>query len=129
MSRWYVDTSAALKLLADEPESAALAAAVDEEEPELLASLLLETELRRAAHRDEALDQQLVSRFLEGVSLYEMPPSVFREAGLLPGRRLRSLDALHLATAIRLQADGLLTYDLRMADAASEFGVPVLAPG
>ncbi len=39
----------------------------------------------------------MVTQFLTGVSLYEMPGSLFREAGLLPGADLRSLDALHLA--------------------------------
>ncbi|MGI9156564.1 MAG: hypothetical protein ACR2FG_08005, partial [Marmoricola sp.] len=92
MSRWYLDTSAAMKLLAEESESAAFASAVDAGIPDLVACLLLETELRRAVHRDDALSQEAVSTFLTGVSLYEMSTSLFQEAGLLPGENLRSLD-------------------------------------
>ncbi len=57
-----------------------------------------------------------------------MPASLFREAGLLPGERLRSLDALHLAAAVRIGVDRLLTYDARMGTAARELGLAVLAP-
>lgn len=128
MSRWYVDTSAAMKLLVEESESEALARAVDDEGPDLVASLLVETELRRAVHRAPPLTQARVTELLGAISLYELPPSLFTEAGLLPGAGLRSLDALHLATAIRLGADRVVTYDRRMAEAAHELGIPVEAP-
>ena len=88
MSRWYLDTSAALKLLLDEAESDALARAIDDAGPELAACWLLETEMRRAAHREPALSQAAVSTLLEGIDLYEMPPSLYREAGLLGGHEL-----------------------------------------
>lgn len=128
MTRLYIDTSAALKLVLDEPESAALVAHLDRQRPELLACWLLETELRRAAVREPALTQTAVSDLLEGVALHGVPASLFREAGLLPGPHLRSLDALHLAAALRLGVDRLLTYDVRMASAARELGLAVLAP-
>ncbi len=128
MTRLYLDTSAALKLVLDEPESAALVAHLDRQRPELLACWLLETELRRAAVREPALTQTAVSDLLTGVALHGTPASLFREAGLLPGPHLRSLDALHLAAALRLGVDRLLTYDGRMASAARELGLAVLAP-
>lgn len=128
MSIWYLDTSAALKLLIEEPESPALAQTVDGEQPDLVAGWLLETELRRAAQRLPALGMDVVSEFLAGVSLYEMPGSLFREAGILPGETLRSLDALHLAAAVRIGVDLVLTYDVRMADSARLLGLPVLSP-
>lgn len=128
MSIWYLDTSAALKLLIEEPESPALAQTVDREQPDLVAGWLLETELRRAAQRLPALGMDVVSEFLAGVSLYEMPGSLFREAGILPGETLRSLDALHLAAAVRIGVDLVLTYDVRMADSARLLGLPVLSP-
>ena len=87
-----------------------------------------ETELRRAAHRLTQISQARVSELLDGVSLYEVPASLFREAGLLPGAHLRSLDALHLAAAVRIGVDRLVTYDLRMTEAAVEIGMGVLAP-
>ena len=128
MSVWYLDTSAALKLLIEEPESPALAQTVDREQPDLVAGWLLETELRRAAQRLPALGMDVVSEFLAGVSLYEMPGSLFREAGILPGETLRSVDALHLAVAVRIGVDLVLTYDVRMADSARLLGLPVLSP-
>lgn len=128
MSRWYLDTSAALKLLVEEAESEALAALVDTQQPSLAACCLLETELRRAAQRETTLTQLSVTTFLETIDLYEVPPSLFAEAGLIPGPNLRSLDALHLAGAIRIGVTHLLTYDARMADAAQRLGIPVLAP-
>ena len=127
MSRWYLDTSAAVKLLVRESESAALIHMINHERPALTSSLLLETELRRTVHRIPALAQDMVTAMLAKVSLFELEPAQFTHAGLLPGTNLRSLDALHLATAIDLQADALLTYDVRMAAAAEEIGMPVLA--
>lgn len=128
MSRWYLDTSAALKLLVEEAESDTLAATIDSASAELVSCWLLETELRRAAQRETGLTQQMVSEFLDGVDVYEVPSSVFREAGLLPGAALRSLDALHLAAAVRIGVDHVLTYDKRMSQAASDLGLSVLAP-
>lgn len=129
MSLWYLDTSAALKLIVEEPESDALARTLDDEAPELVACWLLETELRRVAQRVDVLTQQHVSDLLDGVGLYEVPPSLFREAGLLPGAQLRSLDALHLSAAIRIGVDGVVTYDTRLAESAQVLGLDVLAPG
>lgn len=128
MKAWYLDTSAALKLLVEEPESAALAALLDEERPSLVAGWLLETELRRASHRLESLTQEAVSELLGAVDLYEMPGAIFREAGLLAGAALRSLDALHLAVAVRLDVEQVVTYDHRMQESATSFGLSVTAP-
>lgn len=128
MSLWYLDTSAALKLLVEEEESEALARAIDGASPDLVGCWLLDTELRRAAQRETALTQEGVSDFLDGVDLYEVPASLFREAGLLPGANLRSLDALHLAAAVRIGVDHLVTYDARMSESARALGVSVIAP-
>jgi predicted nucleic acid-binding protein len=128
LSLWYLDTSAALKLVVEESESGALAQSIDHEQPDLVACWLLETEMRRAAQREEHLTQQIVSEFLEGVGLYEVPASLFREAGVLPGAHLRSLDALHLAAAIRIGVDRIVTYDMRLKDCAGSLGLNVFAP-
>lgn len=126
--RWYIDTSAALKLIKEEAESTALATLIDGAGADLVGGMLLETELRRAVHRDPALTQGAVSDLLEGISLFDMPRSVFTEAGLLSGAFLRSLDALHIVTAVRCGAEALLTYDARMAEAATDAGLRVIAP-
>ncbi|MPZ64284.1 MAG: PIN domain-containing protein [Pseudonocardiaceae bacterium] len=126
----YVETSAAAKLLVDEPASSRLAvrldAAVDDGD-DLLSSMLLETELRRLAVR-VSLSQAAVTHLLERFDLVELDRSLYREAGLLPGGHLRSLDALHLAAALRIDTDVMVTYDQRQADAAEAAGLPVLAP-
>ncbi|WP_226346074.1 type II toxin-antitoxin system VapC family toxin [Agilicoccus flavus] len=129
MSRWYIDTSAATKLLVDEDESAALAGELDARRPDLVASYLLETEIRRVVHRVPTLTHESASRLLDSVGLYECPPSLFRETGLLPGPGLPSLDPLHLATAVRVGVDAVLAYDRRMGEAARALGLTVVAPG
>ena len=126
----YIETSAAAKLLVDEPASSRLAArldgAVDQDNP-LLSSMILETELRRLAVGVD-LTQAAVTHLLERLDLMETDRSLYREAGLLAGRHLRSLDALHLAAALRVGADVMVTYDRRQAEAADAAGLPVLGP-
>lgn len=126
--RLYIDASAAAKLLLAESESAALAQFCDQDDVELLATDLLETELRRVAVR-AGQGQAAVTAVLAGINLYELPRSGFAEAGTLPGVALRSLGALHLVGARRLGVDGVIVYDARMASAANELGLPVFAPG
>jgi len=125
----YLDTSAAAKLLVDETESDALAGYLDEigDEQDLASSALLETELRRLAVR-LGLDQSAVTDLLARVDLVDPPRPLFHEAGLLPGTHLRSLDALHLATALRVDADVLVAYDGRLLDAARSLGLGVHSP-
>ena len=127
--RWYLDTSAAIKLLVDERESADLAEYVDAAQQELVSALLLETELRRAVYRHELLTQEAVSAFLATLTLYDMPPSLYMEAGLIGGPNLSSLDALHVCAALRCGASAILTYDKRMGQAAAAVGLPVISPG
>ena len=128
MSRWYLDSSAAIKFLLEEKESRALAAAIESASPELVSCLLLETELRRAVQRRPELTQDVVVPVLERIGIYDVLPPDFQVAGLLPGANLRSLDALHLTAAIRLGVDAVVTYDTRMTEAAHALGLVVLAP-
>ena len=127
MSRYYLDTSAAAKLLVNEVESDVLAEWADGEDTHLVGTHLLETELRRFANRHN-LPQVDVSGILARVDIHDLPPSLYREAGLLPGEVLRSLDALHLAASIRLDVDALVTYDVRLTGAAENAGLAVLSP-
>ena len=125
----YVDSSAAVKLVVEEPESTALADHLDDLGPDtdLLSSALLETELRRLAVRLH-LPQTLVSQVLSRVSLVEPNRSICREAGILPGSGLRILDALHVATALRLDASAVLAYDRRLLGSARDLGFDVSSP-
>jgi predicted nucleic acid-binding protein len=127
MTAAYLDTSAAVKLLVEEPESVALAQYLDQPNVETVACLLLETELRRFAVR-HVIPQQDVSAILDTISLYDMPHSLYYEAGILPGRHVRSLDALHLVAAVRLGTDVIVSYDNRQQEAAAELGLGILAP-
>lgn len=124
----YVDTSALGALLIDQPESSALLDWLDHTPAALVSSVLLETELRRLAVR-ENLVQSDVTRILDGVGLAALDRAVYRSAGYLPMPYLRTLDALHLEAAMRLDASAILTYDRRLGEAARSTGLDVIAPG
>ena len=128
MRRWYLDTSAAMKLLVAEAETEPLSTWITGAQRQLVACYLLESEVRRAVQRYPDLGQVDAVALLDGVDLYEVPPSLFREAGLLPGEHLRALDAIHVAAAVRLGVDGLVTYDHRMAAGVRAVGLPVVSP-
>lgn len=126
----YVDTSAAAKLLVDEAESVALAAELDRlvaDGARPTSSALLETELRRLAIRIDA-DQTLASDLLDRFDLIGADAAIVRSAGLLPGGALRSLDALHVATAMHVDAEVVLSYDARQSAAARAVGLRVVGP-
>lgn len=124
----YVDTSALGALLVAQPETEALVDWLDQAGGRLVSSDLLETELRRMAVR-EGRDQAKVSAILDGVSLAALDRATYRSAGLLPMPYLRTLDALHLEAAIRLDVRAVLTYDHRLGEAARSAGLDVVAPG
>ncbi len=128
--RHYVDASAGAKLLVEEAESGILAAflqrAVDDGEA-VGSSHLLETELRRLGIR-LGIPQEHVTLLLERLDLLTPDGAVYRDAGLLPGSTLRSLDALHVAAALRWGADTMVTYDERQAAASRAVGLMVVAP-
>lgn len=128
--RRYIDTSAAAKLLVDERESDGLAAFLDaavRDGDSVGSSLLLEAELRRLGQRLD-VPQERVTLVLERLDLLVPDADVYRMAGLLPGSALRSLDALHVAAALRWGADEVVTYDERQALAARSVGLDVSAP-
>lgn len=122
----YLDTSAALKLVSSERESDALRTYLDSG-PVLVSSDLLETELRRVGVR-HGIDQVLITAILDGVTLTPLTREQFREAGFFPQTALRSVDALHLAVAMGVDAFAIITYDVRLGDAARAHGLKVIAP-
>lgn len=128
----YVDTSAALKLLVEERESAALSAELDatvDRGHRLVASFLLVTELHCAARRrGSVIDPAAVTSVLDGLVLVDLQRTdLLRAASSEWG--LRSADALHLATALRVESDEIVTYDGELAEVATRIGLPVVAPG
>lgn len=118
----YVETSAAAKLIVREAESVRLRAHLDALPDQPVSCLLLETELRGLAARHR-IDQGTVSAVLERFELVDLDRPMFREAGLLPDPHLRSLDALHVAAALRCDADVMLSYDIRQIAAAEAAGL------
>lgn len=128
----YVDTSALLKTVLDEPESSALRRYLDEFDPDILvSSKLLAVETRRGVLRNRPRRMPAVDVGLAVVTLLDVSDAVIDAAGRLPDPMLRSLDAIHLATAllIREDIDALISYDDRLVDAARAHRVPVATPG
>ena len=127
----YVDASAAMKLLVEEEESAALAAHLEqlrEDGDTLVASLLLHTELHCAANRrPEFIGHEAVADVLSAIALIDVEPGDLTTAPLLPGR-LRSADAIHLATALRVNATAMVAYDSELCAAARTAGIGALSP-
>ncbi len=128
----YVDTSAAMKLLVEEKESAVLADDLQQRSQDgdtLVASLLLHTELHCAANRrPEYIEHEAVSQVLSAIALVDIESGDLTTAPLLPGR-LQSADAIHLATALRLNARAMAVYDAELSAASRKAGLDVLAPG
>ncbi|MBC7677902.1 MAG: PIN domain-containing protein [Pseudorhodobacter sp.] len=66
---------------------------------------------------------------LSRLGLVDMDRSVFRDAGLLIGANLPSLDALQIAAALHAGANEFITYDTRQQEAARAVGLLVRTPG
>ncbi len=126
----YLDASAFVKLVISEPETAALVAALATG-VRLVASEILEVEALRAVRRVSGEDGATVARAqLAGVRLLPLTAQIRRRACELEPATLRSLDAIHLATALDLgkRLACVYAYDARMATAAGEAGLRVCAP-
>jgi hypothetical protein len=140
----YFDTSALLKLIHDEPESPALGGYL-RRHPTVghVSSELVRAELVRALSRlnydDQGtlLDLECYERelgemgdLLQEVNTLAVSTEVLISAAALKGPFLRTLDAIHLATAARLggRLTAFITYDRRLASAAADSGLPVVTP-
>jgi len=131
VSLYYVDTSAALKLLREENHSKAFAAFYDSHATaSWVSSSLLRIEVMRAISRvmpallPEARELLLVFDYVA------IDEEIVDAAMHEPARSLRTLDTIHLATARVLgeDLDALVTYDDRMTAAATEAGFTVVSP-
>jgi predicted nucleic acid-binding protein len=127
MSIVYVDSSALVRLATDEPGAEAVAALISEDS-EIVTSAVSLVEVRRALARvapgydpDDILDQCIV---------IALDASVIARAGLLAPASLRSLDAIHVASALMIadDLDAFVTCDQRQASAAVAAGLPVSVP-
>ncbi len=132
----YIDTSAAVKLVRPEVHSAELSRWVDEAATgTFVSSVLIEVELIRATRR---FDQGRLDRavdVLAGIGIITLSSAVVERASRYRDPGLRSLDAIHLATAehVAQATNGslraFLAFDERLLAAARNIGLPAAAPG
>ena len=126
----YLDTSVAMKLLVEESRSvkaASFLSAASGNGDIIISSMLLFTELHCAANRRSEIPRESVNELLQLIDLIDVTRSDFLYAAAMPGH-LRSGDAIHLAAAIRAEADRIATYDKELSDAARTAGLATIAP-
>jgi uncharacterized protein len=126
----YLDSSAFVKLIVAEPESQALRRAIARW-PQRASSTLLRAETIRALRRSGNTGQvPAARRLLHAVSMIRIDePLLDRAADLEPGE-LRTLDAIHLASALQIGQDlgVMIAYDARLTAAAQAYGLAVESP-
>ncbi len=124
----YVDASAFVKLVVPERESHALAAATHAWQ--FASSVLLEVEAVRAVRRRLPDREAVVRKLLRDVELVELGAEIRYAAATVQDPQLRSLDAIHLSTALSLgdHVGAFFTYDERLAAAAQARGLTVSVP-
>jgi predicted nucleic acid-binding protein len=128
----YLDSSALLKLVLPEAECAALESAI-QRWPDRLTSELSAVECQRAVRRqpEAAVLSPRMEDVLSSLTLLRIDQALLRLAGTIGPTRLRSLDAIHLASALSIgdYPEAFVTYDGRLAEAARAAGLNVLTPG
>jgi predicted nucleic acid-binding protein len=131
VSVYYADTSAVIKLLAEESHSQAFAAFYDSHaDTEWVSSALLWIELTRAVTRIMPVLLPEARDLLSAFSYISMDDDVVEGAMNEPDRGLRSLDAIHLATARIPSSDltAIVSYDDRLLKAAEDAGLGIESP-
>jgi predicted nucleic acid-binding protein len=130
MTIYYADTSALVKLVKEEAESQSLRDFWSSG-AEFVSSILAKTELLRAVRNEGRAGSTQARLVLTTVDLLALGDSIAETAIRLDPIVLRTLDALHVASALSLavELDGVITYDARMAEAVRSVGLRVLAPG
>lgn len=125
----YLDSSAAVKLIVREAESEALESWLGPHDV-LASSALLRTELLRAVRRGAPRRIAQARAALAAFTLRVVDDEILDAAGRIAPSSIRSLDAIHLATALRLadELEAIVTYDRRMIEGALALGLPVASP-
>jgi uncharacterized protein len=129
----YLDTAALVKLVRREVASDALVDWIGDRPDELLvSSTVAEVELPRALRRTEPALLAAVPALLGRIAVYEVDEVVRATAAAYDDPLIRSLDAIHLATADAVLGDDLtafVTYDHRLLATATALGLPATSPG
>ncbi|HLF70226.1 MAG TPA: type II toxin-antitoxin system VapC family toxin [Actinomycetota bacterium] len=127
----YLDSSAIVKLISRESESTALATRLAEG-PDVVTSALAQVEVLRAMSRVHASRTEVrrAEAVLGAITMLRIDDIVLERAATIRPVTLRSLDAIHLASAVSVgeTLTALVTYDARLASAAEGLGVDVLTP-
>jgi predicted nucleic acid-binding protein len=132
---FYLDASALVKLVRDEPESLALRAYLAD--ADLVSCELVLTEVPRAARRAAALDPAVprdtvltrAAEVLDAVALLPLDRALLIAAGAIDETGLRTLDAIHVVAAVDLMPiDAFVSYDERQSAAARLAGLRTVAP-
>jgi predicted nucleic acid-binding protein len=125
----YLDTSVLGRVLLDEPERSAIRRELGHFDRHV-SSRLLGVELRLLGQRENMLD--LVDELLSGKLLVPVDEDILTAAETLTPPTVATLDAIHLATAVRLadqdELDAIMTYDKQLAAGAKEHGITVVSP-
>ena len=134
MTACYLDASALVKLATQEAESDALRrelAGYRDRVTSRLATVEVPRAIARRGPESVAAARDAVAQALEAVTVIELDEQVGSVAAGLEEARLRSLDAIHLASAlvIRDELSAFVTYDTRLAAAARAAGLTVEMPG
>jgi len=126
----YVDASALAKLLADEREGDDLRAFLAPI-PRQATSIVGRVEVERTVARWAPARLAHVAGLLDDLVIVGLEPEIAAAAATIEPATLRTLDAIHLASAAALGADleAFVTYDRRLAEAARALGMPVVSPG
>lgn len=129
--RVYLDASALVKLIARERESEALTEYLGVDSA-IATSVIAAVEVPRAARAAERSDRvtELATRLIESCDLVELDAITRSLAARAEPDRLRSLDAIHLASALAIRdvLDAFVSYDQRLGDAARAAGLAVVSP-
>jgi hypothetical protein len=125
----YLDSSAIVKLVVPEPETKALRDLL-RTWPERVSSVIARIEVERVARRIGGGTVRRARTVLSRVALVELDDELVHAAAAVESTDLRTLDAIHVATALSLGEDlgAMCAYDARLADAAAATGAKVLAP-
>ena len=127
----YLDSSAFVKLVVSEPESRALRSFLTGRRSRHVSSAVLRAEALRSVRHGGSLVLAHTRSAVKAVALVAVTDGILEVAGTLEPRVLRTLDAIHLATAIALgdDLDIVVTYDVRMSEGARLLGLEVASPG
>jgi len=125
----YVDASALVKLVVQETESGAIRTYLGGHET-VASSRVAIVEVRRAAARHPLPASAPLDAVLDAVVVVELDEGICAAASDLKPVTLRTLDAIHLASALELGEDlaAFVAYDTRLVEAARQLGLPVVSP-